>query len=138
MNNLRAPLSIFLAALVLLIISSRDTFASRRHNYPLRPPEEIEHALGVLRLHDLDSQRVSVTFWCADDAASRLENIKEAARARLDPGLTHVGVNLGDSPELVSAYLRRDSLGADSMQLHVLPDVAQSLLSTYGLRTLYR
>lgn len=138
MNELRAPLSIFLAALVLLLISSRDSFASHRHSYPVRPPEEIEHTLGVLNLQDLDSQRVSVTFWSADNAASRLENIKEAARARSNPDLTHIGVNLGDDPELAAAYLRRDSLASDPMQLFATPDAAPGLATTYGYRTLYR
>jgi len=134
----RAALSIFLAALVLLLVSSRDTFASRRHNYPVRPPEEIEHTLGVLRLQDLDSQRVSVTFWSTDNAASRLENIKQAARARTDPGLTHIGVNIGDDPAVAAAYLRRDALASDSLQLFATPESTPSLASTYGYRTLYR
>lgn len=134
----RLPLSIFLAALVLLLISSRDTYVSRLHNYPTRPPEEIEHTLGVLKMQDLDSQRVSVTFWSSGHAASRLENIKEALRARNDPDLTHIGVNLGDDPDLAAAYLRRDALDGDSLQLFALPGNAPSLASTYGLRTLYR
>lgn len=131
----RVPLSIFLAALVLLMISSRDTYASHRHNYPVRPPEEIEHALGVLKMQDLDSQRVSVTFWNTEDAASRVENIKEALRARKDPGLTHIGVNIGDSPEIAAAYLKRDALADDTLQLLGTPGAG---LEQYGLRTLYR
>lgn len=134
----RLPLSIFLAALVLLLISSRDTYASHLHNYPTRPPEEIEHTLGVLKMQDLDSQRVSVTFWSTDNAASRLENIKEALRAKNDPNLTHIGVNIGDDPDIAAAYLRRDALDGDSLQLFALPDAAPALASTYGLRTLYR
>lgn len=135
----RAPLSIFLAALVLLLISSRDTFASHRRNYPLRPPDEIEHTLGVLRLQqEQDSQRVSVTFWSADDAASRIENIKEAARARSNPRLTHIGVNVGDHPDLAAAYLRRDALDNDTLQLFAAPEVVPWLISTYGYRTVYR
>lgn len=134
----RAPLSIFLAALVLLLISSRDSFASHRHNYPVRPPEEIEHTIGVLRLQDIDSQRVSVTFWSTEDAASRLENIKEAARARADAGLTHIGVNVGDDPAIAAAYLRRDALDSDSLQLVAAPGAVPYLRSSYGYRTLYR
>lgn len=134
----RAPLSIFLAALVLLLISSRDSFASHRHNYPVQPPEEIRHALGVLRLQDLDSQRVSITFWSTEDAASRLENIKEANRARNDAGLTHIGVNVGDDRNLAAAYLRRDALDTDSFQLFADPGTVPYLRSSYGYRTLYR
>lgn len=133
----RVPLSIFLAALALLLIASRDTFAAHRRNYPLRPPEEIQHALGVLRMQDLDPQgRVSVTFWSADDAASRVENIKEALRAKNDPKLTHVGVNVGDNPALAAAYLRRDALDGDTLQLLALPE--SGLEEQYGLGTLYR
>lgn len=129
-------MSIFLAAIVLLMISSRDTFASRRRNYPLRLPEEIEHTLGVLRMKDLDSQRVSVTFWSADDAASRIENIKESMRAKNDPNLTHIGVNVDNRPELAAAYLRRDNLDGDTLQIFALPETG--LREEYGLRTLYR
>lgn len=132
----KVPLSIFLAALVLLMISSRDTFAAHRHNYPLRPPQEIEHTLGVLKLHDIDAPNVSVTFWSADDAASRVENIKEALRAKNNPQLTHIGVNVGDDPALAAAYLRRDKLDGDSLQLFALPE--SGLDREYELRTLYR
>ncbi len=134
----RAPLSIFLAALVLLLISSRDTFAAHRRNYPVRPPEEIQHTLGVLKLRDIDAGHVTVTFWSADDAESRLENIKEAARARADDAITHIGVNVGDDPDIAAAYLRRDALDGDSLQLLALPDEARALTDTYGYRTFYR
>lgn len=128
---MRASLSIFLAALVLLMISSHDTFASHRRNFPERAPREIEHALGTL---DLDSvaagQRLSVTFWSGEDATSRMENIYLAAQAREDPGLTHIGVNVSDAPELFRAYLERDRLGGDSLQLMAAGD--------YPLGTVYR
>lgn len=136
--NYRAPLSIFLAALVLLLISSRDSAASQLRNYPTRPPENIEHRLGTLNLGDLGAQNVSVTFWNVDNAAARMENIKEAARAKADPNLTHIGINVGDSPELAEAYLRRDALAGDSLQLLANPDDADRLAETYGFRTLYR
>ncbi|MCM1310790.1 MAG: hypothetical protein NC301_07190 [Bacteroides sp.] len=132
----RVPLSIFLAALVLLLISSRDTFAAHRHNYPLRAPEEIQHTMGVLKMQDLDSQRVSVTFWSADDAASRIENIKETLRAKNDPHLTHIGVNVGDDPALAAAYLKRDALDSDTLQVFALPE--SGLAEEYGHRTVYR
>ncbi len=132
----RVPLSIFLAALALLLIASRDTFAAHRRNYPLRPPDEIQHAFGVLKMQDLDSVGVSVTFWRADDAASRMENIKEALRAGKDPKLTHVGVNVGDNPALAAAYLKRDALDGDSLQLLALPE--SGFAEKYGLGTLYR
>lgn len=120
----------------MLMISSRDTFASRRRNYPPRLPDEIEHTLGVLRMHDLDSQRVSVTFWSTDDAASRVENIKEALRAKNDPNLTHIGVNVGDNPELAAAYLRRDDLAGDTLQVLALP--GSGFREAYGLKTFYK
>lgn len=138
MNNYRAPLSIFLAALVLLLISSRNSAASQLHNYPTRPPENIEHRLGTLNLADLGTQNVSVTIWNADNAASRMENIKETARAKADPNLTHIGINVGDNPDLAEAYLRRDALAGDSLQLFATPDQAEHLAKTYGFRTLYR
>lgn len=133
----RTPFSIFLAALVILLISSRESYASKLHNYPTRPPQSIEHALGTLNLGELDSRNVSVTFWNSDDAASRLENIKEAARAKADPNLTHIGVNVGDNPDLAQAYLRRDALSSDSLQLIAAPQAAPELRK-YGLGTLYR
>lgn len=135
---MRAVLSIFLAALVMLMISSHDSFASHRRNYPPRPPEHIEHALGMLDLDSLPTRNVSVTFWSSDDAASRMENIREAARARADTSLTHIGVNLSDSPELFSAYLRRDRLEGDSLQLLATGESARRLSDAYGYRTLYR
>ena len=133
----RTPFSIFLAALVILLISSRDSYASKLHNYPARPPQSIEHALGTLNLDEFGSRNVSVTFWNSDDAASRLENIKETARAKADPNLTHIGVNVGDRPDLAMAYLRRDALASDSLQLIAAPEAAQGLRK-YGLGTLYR
>lgn len=133
----RTPFSIFLAALVILLISSRDSYASKIHNYPVRPPQSIEHALGTLNLDSLNSRNISVTFWSAEDAASRLENIKETARARTDPSLTHIGVNIGDNPELAQAYLRRDALDSDTLQLIASPE-ATTALQKYGLGTLYR
>lgn len=132
----RVPLSIFLAALVLLLISSRDTFAARRHNYPVAIPEEIEHTLGVLNTRDLNTEHVSVTFWSADDAASRVENIKETLRAKKDPKLLHIGVNVGDNPQLAAAYLKRDALDDDSLQVFAHPE--SDLKEQYGLQTLYR
>ena len=132
----RVSLSIFLAALALLLLSSHDTSASRRRNYPLRVPDEIAHTLGVLRMQDLDSQRVSVTFWSTDDAVSRMENIWEALRAKNDPTLTHIGVNVDANPGLAAAYLQRDNLDGDSLQVFALP--GSGLREEYGLRTIFR
>ncbi len=134
----RTPLTLFLAALVLLLISSHDTAASQFHDYPQRPPQEIAHELGVLNMADFGSQRLSVTFWSSDDAASRLENIREAHRAKYDPTLTHIGVNLSDPHDLFNAYLQRDRLTGDPLQLRVSGDNARTLLDTYGYRTLYQ
>ncbi len=135
---MRATISIFLAALVLLMISSHDTFASRFRHYPERPPEEIRHALGTLRLDDLGNGHVSVTFWSSDDAASRMENIREAARARSDSTLTHIGVNVADSRDLFEAFLKRDRLAGDSLQLLAAGEDADRLLDAYGYRTVYK
>ncbi len=133
----RTPFSIFLAALVILLISSRDSYASRLHDYPTRPPQSIEHALGTLNINQPESRNLSVTFWNSNDAASRLENIKETARAKTDPNLTHIGVNVGDQQELAMAYLRRDALASDSLQIIATPEAATSL-QKYGLGTFYR
>lgn len=135
---MRATISIFLAALVLLMISSHDSFANRRRNYPERPPEEIRHALGTLRLNDFGTGHVSVTFWSSDDAASRIENIREAARARSDSTLTHIGVNLTDNRELFEAFLKRDRLAGDSLQLLAAGEDAERLREAYGYRTVYK
>lgn len=134
----RTPITLFLAALALLIISSHDTAASQLHDYPKRPPREIAHELGVLKMADFGSQRLSVTFWSGDDAVSRMENIREAHRAKHDPTLTHIGVNLSDSRDIFNAYLRRDRLTDDPLQLRVSGDNARTLLDTYGYRTLYQ
>lgn len=133
----RAIISIFLGALVLLLISSHDTFASRRHNVPAVPPREIEHTTGVFRADSVASGRVSLTLWSSDDAASRLENMKQASLARHDPDLTHIGVNLDDTPELFKDFLRRDNLDDDPNQYLATDEVAHALASTYGYGTWY-
>lgn len=133
----RAIFSIFLGALVILLISSHDTFASRQHNVPMKPPREIEHISGVFRADSITSPRVSLTFWSSDDAASRLENMQQASLARQDPDWTHIGVNLDETPDLFKDFLRRDNLSDDPNQYLAVDEVAHSLAETYGYGTLY-
>lgn len=133
----RAIISIFLAALVILLISSHDTFASRRHNVPMVPPREIEHTTGVFRPDSVPTKRISLTLWSSNDAASRIENMKQAALARKDPDLTHIGVNLDDTPDIFKEFLHRDNLADDTNQYLVDDEVAHALASTYGYGTWY-
>lgn len=133
----RAIISIFLAALVILLISSHDTFASRRHNVPMVPPREIQHIAGVIRPDSIPTKRVSLTLWSSNDAGSRIENMKQASLARRDPDLTHIGVNIDDTPDIFKEFLRRDNLDADPNQYLVDDEAAHSLASTYGYGTWY-
>lgn len=124
--------------MVLMVLSAHDTAAARRHDYPHKPPAEIEHALGILKLHELHPQKLSVTFWSSDDAESRMQNIYEANRARFDPTLTHIGVNLSDSDDVFHAYLKRDNIANEKYQLRATPEMGRQLLDTYGYSTLYQ
>lgn len=101
-------------------------------------PPEIAHTFGVLRTHELQNQRVTMTLWSGDDAASRLENIQLAQAADADPSHTHIGVNVADPEPLFDAYLLRDGLTNHPYQLLATPDEAATLLSTYGYTTLYK
>lgn len=133
----RAIISVFLAAVVILLISSHETFASRQRNVPGTPPREIEHTGGTFRPTDVGSRRVSLTLWSSNDAASRIENMQQAAIAAKDPEHTHVGINLEDSPEMFRDFLRRDNLSESPTQYLVTDEVAHSLASTYGYGTWY-
>lgn len=134
----RALFTIFLSVAVVVLLFSHRSSASQVKGCSNQAPAEIQHSEGVLRLHELTPQRVSVTFWSGDDAASRIENITEANRARLSPTHTHIGVNLTDSPELFKAYLERDDLAGEPYQLRATDASARFLRSTYGYRTLYK
>lgn len=139
MNAYRAPFSVFLAALTILLISSHDTAASKLHNYSESHPRDIEYALELLELRDVDPQQhLSITLWSSEDAESRLENIRRASLARNNPDLTHIGVNLTDSEDIFNAYLLRDNLAGDSLQLHASGAAANNLMNTYGYRTISR
>lgn len=133
----RAIFSIFLAAVVILLISSHDTYASRLHNVKSVPPREIEHSAGSFRVDSIPSKRVSLTLWSSDDASSRLDNMKNAELASKDPEWTHVGVNIEDTPELFKEYLHRDKLDRNPSQYLATDEVAHALESTYGYGTWY-
>lgn len=133
----KAIISIFLSALVLLMISSHDTYASHRHSVVVEPPREIAHTDGIINVSDTKGKRVNVTFWSSEDAASRLENIQKTIEARLDTTQVHIGVNLDDEPEVYREYLKRDNLHTDSNQYLADDAVAHSLTETYGYGTLY-
>lgn len=135
--NTRVILSIFLSALMLLIISSNDSSAVKPRRLPSRAPAKIEHDLGKLNLGDFKAKDISVTFWSSHDAASRLENIKLAAQAKDDPEKQHIGVNIDDEPDLYRAYLLRDKLHNDTLQLRVDSNIAKDLAAAYGYGTFY-
>lgn len=135
--NKRIILSIFLAALMLLIVSNNSTSASSRSRNPGRAPSRIEHDMGMVDLNALKDKKVSVTFWSSDNAASRMENIKNAAEAKNDPARKHIGVNIDDEPKLFQAYLLRDHLEDDTLQLRAEGDIARQLTDTYGYTTVY-
>ncbi|MDE6428041.1 MAG: hypothetical protein K2K59_03725, partial [Muribaculaceae bacterium] len=71
------------------------------------------------------------------DAASRIANMQNAAIAARDSDLTHIGINLEDSPELFRDFLRRDNLAENPTQYLATDEVAHSLASTYGYGTWY-
>lgn len=133
----KAIISIFLAALVMLMISSHDTFASRQHSVGVEPPRKIAHTEGIVDLNHLKGKKVNVTFWSSEDAESRLENIQKAIEARLDTTQVHIGVNVDDTPEIYREYLLRDNLRNDSNQYLADDAVAHTLAETYGYGTLY-
>ena len=134
----RAIITVFLAALVIILISSHDTFASRQHHVPMTPPREIEHTAGTFHADSIPTgQRLTLTFWSSDDAASRIENIRRSLQAESDSNLTHIGVNIDDSPEIFKNYLKRDNLSDDPNQYLVTDEVADALSATYGYGTLY-
>ena len=133
----RAIISLFLSAVVILLISSHESLASRQHNVPGTPPREIEHTSGTFRPSDVGTKRVSLTLWSSNDAASRIANMQNAAIAARDSDITHIGINLEDSPELFRDFLRRDNLTENPTQYLVTDEVAHSLASTYGYGTWY-
>lgn len=134
----RAIITVFLAALVIILISSHDTFASRQHHVTMTPPREIEHTTGTFRADSIrPGQRLSLTFWSSDDAASRIENIQQSMLAQNDSNLTHIGVNLDDSPEIFKHYMIRDNLSDTPNQYLVTDEVADALSAAYGYGTLY-
>lgn len=122
---------------MLLIISSNDSSASKPARNPGRAPAQIEHDMGMVNLNSLKDKKVSVTFWSSDNAASRMENIKNATEAKTDPNREHIGVNIDDAPDLFQAYLLRDHLENDSLQLRADGSVARNLAETYGYTTVY-
>lgn len=130
--------SIFLAAVVLVLLSSHsDAYPARPQVRPV-VPLTIEHDGGVLRLADVGAgQRVAVTLWSSDDAASRAANAFMAMKARSDAGLTHVGVNVDESPEMFREILRRDRLTDDSLQLHLSGAEASRLRASMGYTTVF-
>ena len=130
--------SIFLAAVVVVLLSGHsEAYPARPESHPV-VPAVIEHDGGVLRLSDIggDDQRVSVTLWSSDNAASRAANALRAAEARRDSTLTHIGVNVDPSEEIYREILRRDRLDGDSLQLHIRGREAARLLATMGYTTL--
>lgn len=80
---------------------------------------------------------MSVTFWSSDNAASRLENMQQAALARADSSMVHIGVNLDDTPDLFADFLMRDNLRDDPNQLLATDEAARALSDTYGYGTMY-
>lgn len=133
----RAIFSIFLAAVVILLISSHDTYASRQHNVKAVPPREISHSTGTFNVDSVHSKRVSLTLWSSDNAASRIENMQKAELASKDPDWTHIGVNIKESPELFKEYLHRDRLDRNPTQYLATDEVAHALESTYGYGSWY-
>ncbi len=120
-----------------MLISSHESFASRQKNVPGTPPREIEHTAGTFRPADLGTKRVSLTLWSSNDAASRLQNMQNAAAAAKDSDLTHVGINVDDSPEMFRDFLHRDNLSENPTQYLATDEVAHALASTYGYGTWY-
>ncbi|MDE7407504.1 MAG: hypothetical protein K2M76_03700 [Muribaculaceae bacterium] len=92
---------------------------------------------GDFNLEAMAGRHVMVTFWSSSDAASRLRNVYYSAMARHNPDLWHVGINMGDKPEMYREFLRLDRLDGDSLQFHVGKDVASRLTGRYGLTTCY-
>lgn len=135
--NTRIILSIFLAALMLLIITGQNTAAEKPQQRVGKLPPQIEHDMGKIDLDSLKGQDVTVTFWSSDNAASRLENIKYAAEAQANPKRKHIGVNIDDEPELYKAYLLRDHLNEDSLQIRVEGEIAKNLAHAYGYTTVF-
>lgn len=129
--------SIFLAVLMLLLITSNDSAAVKPERVRSRAPSQIEHDMGVIDLNSLKGQNVSVTFWSSDDAASRLENVKHAMEARTNPDRKHIGINLDDTPAIYRAYLLRDRLHQDSLQFRAKDEMVRDLVDTFGHNTVY-
>lgn len=135
--------SIFVSAIVLVLVSSHSgAFNADNLSVPRRVtvPEIIRHDTGTLHTASFmrpDGQ-LSLTLWSSDDAASRAANAELAAKARRDPSLTHIGVNVDESPAMFHEILRRDKLDGDSLQLHVSGDEASRLLSSVGYTTAFQ
>ncbi|MDE6118593.1 MAG: hypothetical protein K2F82_01875 [Muribaculaceae bacterium] len=137
--------SLFLALTALLLMSGHSgAYTGGNGSVPLRRvslPEVINHDAGTLVVDRIaPGQNLALTLWSSDDAASRVANAMMAAKARRDPGLTHIGVNVDESPAMFHEILRRDRLDSDSLQLHVSPDEAARLISGMGggYRTVFR
>lgn len=136
--------SIFLAITALLLVSGHSgAYTGGNGAAPLGRvgvPEVIYHDSGTLSVGRVaPGQDVALTLWSSDNAASRAANAFMAAEARRNPRLTHIGVNVDESPAMFHEILRRDRLDGDSLQLHVPADEAARLLSGFGsYRTVFR
>ncbi len=134
-------LSIFLAATALVLISSHSgAYPAGRNASRKRVgvPEAIVHDQGVIHPAELSGDaQLAITLWSSENAASRAANAAMAAKARMDPGLVHVGVNVDESPAMFREILRRDNIENDSLQLHVSGDEAARLLSKMGYTTIF-
>lgn len=140
----RTIISIFVAAVTFLLISSLSSHAiqAERVTPTSHLPDEIAHDDGVINLHMLatqgDSSKLAVTLWSYDNAESRLNNARNAARARTDKNFTHVGINVDDDKELYLEFLKRDQLADDSLQFHASGSDAEKLMAQLGLSTVYK
>lgn len=132
----RALISIILAAAVIVLVVSHTSSATQSQQHFTQMPPEIAHTLGVFKLHELQHQRVTMTLWSSDDAASRMENIELAREAEADPNYTHIGVNISDPEMIYDAYLLRDGLSDDPHQFLATKEQASELFNTYGYTTL--
>lgn len=120
----KAIFSIFLAALVVLLISTHLTYAAmpapRPHKAAQGPlPAQIVHDGGTLLTSSLADKTVTWTVWNSNDAEARVRNATLAAAARRDPNVVHIGINTDPSARLHHALLQRDGLAGDPYQLHV-------------------
>lgn len=136
MKKNRVFISLTLAAAVLLLAFGHSSSATPLPYAVTQMPPEIVHTLGAIKTHELEGQRITMTLWSSQDAASRLENIQMAQAADADPGHTHIGVNVADPAPLFDAYLLRDGLAGNPYQVLATPESASQLLSAYGYTTI--